>query len=109
MAKTTVRKTGEMGMWMLNMQSNEEKLPVWSIKSPKINNIEIPNIRCFPNLHPFVLFKLFGYSMLVHSNTKKIHMANYNREPCWREEWNGTFGTFFLLLVTVKAHSLVKS
>ena len=34
---------------------------VWTIKTPKINNIENPNIRCF--LHPFVSFQLFEYSI----------------------------------------------
>ena len=54
----------EMGIWMLNMQFNADKGLVLSIKSPKINNIDNLNIRCFPNVYPFVSFEVMGYSIL---------------------------------------------
>ena len=71
----------KMGMWMLNMQFNADKGLLWSIKSPKINNIENPNL-CFPNLHPLVSFELFGYLVwyIIQIKYKIIRMANSKRK-----------------------------
>ena len=68
-------------MWMLNMQFNADKGLLWSIKSPKINNIENPNL-CFPNLHPLVSFELFGYLVwyIIQIKYKIIRMANSKRK-----------------------------
>ena len=68
-------------MWMLNMQFNADKGLLWIIKSPKINNIENPNL-CFPNLHPLVSFELFGYLVwyIIQIKYKIIRMANSKRK-----------------------------
>ena len=66
-----------MGMWMLNMQFNADKGLLWSIKSPKIKNIENPN-----SVFSKFTLELFGYLVwyIIQIKYKIIRMANSKRK-----------------------------
>ena len=59
----------KMGMWMLNMQFNADKGLLWSIKSPKINNIENPNL-VFSKFTPIRVIRIIRIFDLVHYTNK---------------------------------------
>ena len=67
----------KMGMWMLNMQFNADKGLLWSIKSPKIKNIENPN-----SVFSKFTLELFGYLVwyIIQIKYKIIRMANSKRK-----------------------------
>ena len=59
----------KMGMWMLNMQFNADKGLLWSIKSPKINNIENPK-SVFSKFTPIRVIQIIRIFDLVHYTNK---------------------------------------
>ena len=67
----------KMGMWMLNMQFNADKGLLWSIKSPKINNIENPN-SVFSKFTPTRVIRFIWIFGLVHHTNKIQNNPNCN-------------------------------
>ena len=59
----------EAGMWTLDMQFNADKGLLWSIKSPKINNIENPNL-VFSKFTPIRVIRIIRIFDLVHYTNK---------------------------------------